>query len=132
VPEFSQDPVRGIAMQVSDAVTALVRQYTGRGPVSARTTIDRDAVYVFMRGALTKGEMALVRHGHEHEVLALRRAFQTVMREDLQAIVEAATGRRVDAFMSTNHVDPDYAVEIFVLGDPIPGSEPAAVGAVPA
>jgi hypothetical protein len=31
------------------------------------------------------------------------------------AAVEAVTGRAVTAFMSASHVDPDLAVEIFVL-----------------
>lgn len=117
VPEFSQDHDRSTPMQVSDAVSALVRQYTGRGPVSARTTIDRDAVYVFMRGTLTKGEVVLVDRGHEEEVLSLRRAFQAAMRQDLQEIIEQAVGRPVVAFMSTNHTDPDCAIEVFVLGE---------------
>src|SRR5689334_14981546 len=37
------------------------------------------------------------------------------MRPELVAGVEALTGRRVIAFMSDNHVDPDVAVETFVL-----------------
>lgn len=125
MPEFSQDPARSTTMQVSDAVSALVRQYTGRGPVSARTTIDRDAVYVFMRGTLTKGEAVLVDRGHEEEVLSLRRAFQVAMRDELLAIIEQATGRPVAAFMSTNNTDPDCAVEIFVLGDEPADAAPA-------
>ena len=37
------------------------------------------------------------------------------MREDLIAIVERHLGRKVIAFMSQNHIDPDLAVEVFVL-----------------
>jgi hypothetical protein len=29
--------------------------------------------------------------------------------------VESATGRKVHAFLSQNHIDPDLACEIFVL-----------------
>jgi len=36
------------------------------------------------------------------------------MRDDLIAVVEELTGRRVIAFLSDNHMDPDIAVETFV------------------
>jgi hypothetical protein len=37
------------------------------------------------------------------------------MRDDLIAIVERQLDRNVIAFMSQNHIDPDLAVEVFVL-----------------
>ena len=36
-------------------------------------------------------------------------------RDDLVAIIEAETGREVIAFMSANHIEPDMALESFVL-----------------
>jgi hypothetical protein len=37
------------------------------------------------------------------------------MRDDLVALVERETERKVIGFMSDNHIDPDLAVEVFVL-----------------
>jgi uncharacterized protein YbcI len=37
------------------------------------------------------------------------------MRDELVALVEEQLGRKVIAFMSQNHIDPDLAVEVFVL-----------------
>jgi hypothetical protein len=37
------------------------------------------------------------------------------MRNDLVEIVERELDRKVIAFMSQNHIDPDLAVEVFVL-----------------
>ena len=37
------------------------------------------------------------------------------MGDDLIAIVEGVMQRKVIAFMSDNHVEPDMAVEVFVL-----------------
>jgi len=45
----------------------------------------------------------------------MRRTFQQTMREDLAAAVEMLTERKVIAFMSDSHLDPDYSVELFVL-----------------
>ena len=41
--------------------------------------------------------------------------FQQMMRETYVGIVEEATGRKVRAFLSQNHIGPDLAAEIFVL-----------------
>jgi uncharacterized protein YbcI len=37
------------------------------------------------------------------------------MREEAIAKIEELTGRKVMAFMSANHIDPDLAAELFVL-----------------
>jgi uncharacterized protein YbcI len=36
--------------------------------------------------------------------------------------IERLTGRKVIGFMSDNHIDPDLAVEVFVL-EPLPKEE---------
>ena len=64
---------------------------------------------------MTQGERVLVERGRDAEVLRLRRVFQDTMSEDLIAIVERLTERKVHAFMSANHVRPDAAAEIFLL-----------------
>jgi uncharacterized protein YbcI len=100
---------------VSNAVVGLVRQYTGRGPTKARTSISRDLVSVVLADTLTKAERKLVEDGKADLVLQIRHEFQKTMRNDLVAAVETITEREVIAFMSDNHVDPDMAVESFVL-----------------
>ena len=40
------------------------------------------------------------------------------MRDDLVAAVEMLMERKVIAFMSANHIDPDMATEIFVMQPP--------------
>jgi uncharacterized protein YbcI len=100
---------------LANAVVRLVREYTGRGPTKARATVSDDLVSVVMHDTLTKAERTLVRDGKGEIVLAMRQEFQQTMRGDLIAAVEMLTERRVDAFMSANHIDPDMAIESFVL-----------------
>jgi uncharacterized protein YbcI len=64
---------------------------------------------------LTSGEKSLVEHGRPDAVLSIRRAYQETMAQEAIGIVEELSGRRVAAFMSSNHIDPDLAVETFVL-----------------
>jgi uncharacterized protein YbcI len=100
---------------ISNATVRVLSEYTGRGPTKARTYITGDLITVVLQDALTKGERGLVRSGQETLVLQSRRAYQKTMEADLVARVEEITGRRVLAFLSGNHVDPDYAIESFVL-----------------
>jgi uncharacterized protein YbcI len=68
---------------------------------------------------MTKGERRLAQAGKVDTVLSMRHEFQRTMREDLVAAVEMLTERKVIAFMSSNHIDPDMAIEVFVL-EPLP------------
>ena len=104
-----------VSAALSNAVVGLVREYTGRGPTQARTSISRDLVSVVMADTLTKAERRLVERGKTELVLQIRHEFQRTMRDDLVAAVETVTERKVIAFMSDNHIDPDMAVESFVL-----------------
>lgn len=107
---------RGEAAQaISNAVVRLLRDYTGRGPTQAYTTITESHVIVVLRDTLLKGERILVNDGHVGAVIDMRRRFQQTMREDLIAAVVEHTGREVIAFLSDHHVDPDIAAEVFIL-----------------
>jgi len=68
-----------------------------------------------LRGGFTKVERTLIDTGEVESVYQMRRSFQQAMEEEFRRIVEDATGRTVIAYMSSIHVDPDLAVELFVL-----------------
>jgi uncharacterized protein YbcI len=107
--------------EISNALVGFLREYTGRGPTKARTTIRDNVVLVMLEQTLTKGEQVLVRKGRSEQVLALRHEYQEAMREESSAKVAELTGRNVVAFLSANHVDPDLAAEIYVLDGPPSG-----------
>jgi uncharacterized protein YbcI len=104
-----------IASSISNMVVRLLTEYTGRGPTRARTYISDDLVCVVLQDTLTKAERTLVGRGETELVLRTRKTFQNTMREDLVAGIEHLTGRKVRAFFSDNHIDPDMALESFVL-----------------
>jgi uncharacterized protein YbcI len=105
---------------LANAVVQLVREYTGRGPTRARATVAPELISVHMADVLTKAERKLVERGKADLVCEIRRQFQRTMREDLIGEVERLSGRKVVAFMSDQHIDPDMAIEAFIM-------EPAAV-----
>jgi uncharacterized protein YbcI len=110
---------------ISTGAVQLVNEYTGRGPTKAHTIINRDSVAIVLQDTLTKGERSLVAAGQADHVLAMRHSFQEVMREDLVALVEGNVHRKVIAFLSDNHLDPDVAVEFFLLEPTVDGASAA-------
>jgi uncharacterized protein YbcI len=104
-----------ISAAISNGAVRLLHEYTGRGPTKARTTVNTDSVMILLGDTLTKGEKTLVEKGDGAAVLQMRHRFQEAMQQDLTALVETETGRQVIAFMSSNHIDPDMGVEVFVL-----------------
>ena len=115
------------AAAISNAMVQLLHEYTGRGPTQARTTMDGDLIVCLLADTLTKSERKLVDAGEARVVLEERSAVQRLMREEAIAMVERVSGRTVTAFISNNHIDPDLAIEAFVLA-PLPGKAPADSG----
>jgi len=112
----SENRTRGsTSAAISNGAVGLLQEYTGRGPTKTRTTINHDSVLILFGNTLTKGERVLAERGDGAVVLQMRHRFQEAMRDDLIALVETQTERKVVAFMSTNHIDPDMAAEVFVL-----------------
>jgi uncharacterized protein YbcI len=105
----------GSSPMISTAAVQLLYEFTGRGPTKAKTLINEDLVTIVLADTLTRGERKLVDNGFADRVLQLRHDYQHTMRVDLVAIVERQLDRKVIAFMSQNHIDPDLAVEVFVL-----------------
>jgi len=103
------------AQAINHAVVRVVRDYTGRGPTQAHTTITDDVIIVVLRDTLLKAERRLVDDGESQAVRDMRRRFQSAMQRELVAAVTEHSGRTVEAFLSDNVVDPDVAVEVFVL-----------------
>jgi uncharacterized protein YbcI len=114
--DLAERPVGGhLSAAITEFVTTVFARYTGRGPRGARTIIDQDVITVVLRESLTTGEQALAAAGRGPVVENLRREFQEAMGDELKEGVERLTGRTVVAFLSANHVEPDIAVETFVL-----------------
>jgi uncharacterized protein YbcI len=128
MPSAQFDPTttgpHGLA--ISNLIVRLLSEYTGRGPTRARTHLNDNLITVVVQDLLTKGERSLIRDGKADLVLEMRRAYQFTMREDLTAGVEELTGRHVIAFLSANHIDPDIAIESFVLASQADGHLPDA------
>jgi uncharacterized protein YbcI len=110
-----------LAAAISKTVVQALARTTGRGPTKAKTTLGDNGVFVVLQDTLSHGEQTLADAGQGRAVLDLRRRWQGVMQDQVSREIEELTGRKVIGFMSDNHIDPDLAVEVFVL-EPLPQS----------
>ena len=127
-PEISE-PGGGdgaLRQQISNAVVALYKQHYGKGPTRCRTYLQPDLVVVVLGGGYTASEQTLFEGGRWYEVREARQHWQDTMRARFVETIEGLTGGEVQAFMSANHQNPDFAVELFVLeGEQAPDAPPS-------
>lgn len=100
---------------ISDGLVALLKEFYGRGPTQAKSYYQDDLVVCVLRGGFTQVEQTLLDGGRGSAVIEQRMAFQELMRERFEEVVEKATGRKVIGFMSGNQQEPDLMCEVFVL-----------------
>lgn len=103
------------AVAVGNAITRLHRDRYGRGATTTRTVFHGNRIIVFLEDIYTAVERTLIDAGDFEQVKATRQSFQMAMRGPFSEAVEEITGRKVIAFMSQVHLDPDMAAEVFVL-----------------
>ncbi len=107
---------------ISTRIVALLREHYGRGPMKAKTYAIDDIIVVVMRGSgFTPLEQTIMNSGEPGRVVAMREDFQRVMEERYKEAIEDLTGRKVVAFLSQAHVEPDITIETFFVDGSIPG-----------
>jgi uncharacterized protein YbcI len=120
-PETTRVGDRSPLAATTRGIVRLHAQYFGKGPTKARTDwIGDDGLVCVLRDTLTSVELTLIDRGQGEQVLSLRRAFQGAMAEEFKRVVEEATGRKVVAFLSQAHLDPDIATELFFFEPQVP------------
>ncbi len=106
--------------EISNAAVALHREHFGRGPGAAKTHVSDNLVICVLTDVFTPFEATLIDAGQEERVREMRAVHRTATEDVYKQRMEEVIGRRVDAHMSSINVDPDVAVDIFVLGpDPL-------------
>jgi uncharacterized protein YbcI len=116
-------PLEGgkLLSEITNRIVALMREHYGRGPVKAKTYVLDNLIVCALQDGLTAIEKTLIEGGEPERVLELRRDFQRLMETRYSQMVEQLTGRKVLAFLSQVHVDPDLTVELFLMDGPVPG-----------
>ncbi|MGD1058251.1 MAG: Na-translocating system protein MpsC family protein [Solirubrobacteraceae bacterium] len=107
---------------ISTSIVGILRDHYGRGPMKAKTYALDDIIVVVMRGSgFTALEQTIMDSGEPGRVIAMREDFQRVMAERYKHVIENLTGRKVLAFLSQAHVEPDITMEIFFVDGALDG-----------
>jgi uncharacterized protein YbcI len=90
--------------------------------MSAKTYAHDDLIIVVLRGmGFTPLERTMMDSGDPERVVEMRHDFQRIMTERYKQTIEELTGRKVLAFLSQAHVEPDITMESFFLDRPLDG-----------
>lgn len=106
--------------KISRGVVAIYKDYTGRGPSYASTTITAACSATIVRDSLTKAERTLVEQGDADTVRAIRRKFQEAMADEIRRLVGTVTGRECGPLLSDHHPGDDVAIEAVTFAHPSP------------
>jgi uncharacterized protein YbcI len=107
---------------LSTGLVQLYARHCGKGPTRAKSYITDDALICVMRDPFTGAERTLIDGGKFETVERMRDGFQEAMEEESEQVLEANFGRHSRAHLRTLNVDPDLAVEIFLLERELDGS----------
>ena len=107
---------------ISTSIVGILRDHYGRGPMKAKTYALDDIIVVVMRGSgFTALEQTIMDSGEPGRVVDMRHEFQGLMAKRYSETIEQLTGRKVLAFLSQAHVEPDITMEIFFVDSPLDG-----------
>ena len=125
-PGADDRPARPLAggrllAEITNRIVAFVREHYGRGPIKAKTYVLDNLIVCVLTDGFTEIERTMMKGGEPERVLDMRRDFQRMMKERYSDMVEQLTGRKVLAFLSQTHVEPDLTVEIFLMDGPLAG-----------
>lgn len=105
---------------ISNSIVALLREHYGRGPMKAKTyALDDIIVCVLRDSGYSAIEKTMMDSGEPQRVVAMREDFQRVMAQRYKDMIEELTHRKVVAFISQAHVEPDITIEIFFVDRPL-------------
>lgn len=104
--------------ELSNAMVALHRKHFGRGPGAAKSFVNDEMTVCLLSDIYTAVERTLIEAGQGEHVRQTRALHHGALEDEYKEGVERILGRSVTAFLSVVHVDPDVAIEIFLLGDP--------------
>jgi uncharacterized protein YbcI len=122
-PEPERAPLGGgrLLAEITNRIVAFMREHYGRGPIRAKTYVLDNLITCVLTDGFTAIERTMMEGGQPDQVLNMRRDFQQLMRERYTEMIEELTGRKVLAFLSQAHVEPDLTVEMFLMDGPVPG-----------
>jgi uncharacterized protein YbcI len=111
-----------LVSQLSREIVQLHARLYGRGPVKARSYLQRDYALCVLEEIFTTAERTLIATGSGMHVRDTRLRFQDAVRDEFVEIAERVTGRKVRVMQSQVDIPTGIAIELFLFEN----SEPAS------
>jgi uncharacterized protein YbcI len=121
--ERAPAPLAGgrLLSEITNRIVSFMREHYGRGPIKAKTYVLDNLIVCVLSNGFTAIERTMMSGGEPDRVLEMRRDFQRLMKERYTEMVEQLTDRKVLAFLSQAHVEPDLTLEVFLMDGPLAG-----------
>ena len=107
--------------EITNRIVSLMREHYGRGPIKAKTYVLDNLIVCVLSDGFTAIERTMIEGGEPERVLQMRRDFQRMMKDRYRKMIEDLTGRKVLAFLSQAHVEPDLTIQMFLMDGPLAG-----------
>jgi uncharacterized protein YbcI len=116
-------PLEGgrLLAEVTNRIVGMMREHYGRGPIKAKTYVLDNLIVCVLSDGFTAIERTMMEGGEPDRVLEMRRDFQRLMKGRYSEMIEELTGRKMLAFLSQAHVEPDLTIEMFLMDGPVAG-----------
>jgi uncharacterized protein YbcI len=112
VPPSEHGPVLA---EVTNVIVRLYRTYYGKGPTRSKSYLMDDLLVCVMRDTFTTIERTLMDAGEGQQVRATRLALRETIQDELRGEVERMVGRGVRGHTGQVLLEPEIAIEVFVL-----------------
>ena len=118
MPEPEIAPPERVREEIARELRQVQEESYGAGVRDIQVHVAGDFVLAILDVELTRAEETLLDAGRGDTVKASRDSFQAAIGPTFTAIVERATGRKVDSFISSMSLEPLFSVELFRLAPP--------------
>ena len=113
--------------EISEAIVKFEKEYMGRGPVEAKTTILDDLVLVRLRGVMTPAELQLAATDNPRGrdlIKQVRHELLEKGRPLLETVLHTLTRRRILSLHTDISTRTGERVIVFTLNSPINADDP--------
>jgi uncharacterized protein YbcI len=114
-PDGKPAEAEGVRAAIASEILRVHEESYGTGASKVDVHLGDGIVLVVIDIELSAAERTLLEADHGDAVRRTRESFQEVIAPVFIAIVERATGRQVESFLSSVSIEPLYATEFFRL-----------------
>lgn len=103
------------SLKISTGIAQIYKARYGRGPTRITVHVHNEAVVCLLQDINTPAQAALVNAGRVAVAQAVHGDLQMSMAQEMQAVVETATGRRVSGYVRGFNAEISATTDVFFL-----------------